>query len=83
MAADPSDAVVIEPDHSSVEAHRQGVIGALAKRLISQMYFKNILAILMVFTMCYKELMGLVISDQFYLLVGMVIGMYFKSDGEG
>lgn len=58
------------------------VIGAAAKRFIEQMYFRNILAVMMIGTLCWKEVQGHAMSEHFYMLAALVVGMYFPS-GEG
>jgi hypothetical protein len=74
-----SEVVVEAVKDTTVEEHRMGVIGALAKRMISQMYFRNILAMLMVGTLCWKEIQGFPMSEHFYMLAALVVGMYFPS----
>lgn len=78
MADEPS-AVDIRPAEGDLEANRIGVLNALAKRFIEQMYFRNVLAVLMIVTLCWKEIQGLAVSEHFYMLVGLVVGMYFKT----
>lgn len=76
--SDPSP-VEINNDAETIEQHKMSVIGALSKRLIEQMYFRNILAVAMVFTLCWKEIQGLPMSEHFYMLAALVVGMYFPS----
>jgi len=68
------------PDASvPFEEHRQGVIGALVKRFVEEMYFRNILAVLVVGTLCGKEIQGLPVGSEFYMLAGLVLGLYFTT----
>jgi hypothetical protein len=71
------------PDASvPFEEHRQGVIGALVKRFVEEMYFRNILALIVVATLCGKEIQGLPVGSEFYMLAGLVLGLYFQSSSE-
>lgn len=71
--------VEIDQEAESVEQHRMSVIGALAKRLIEQLYFRNILAVAIVLTFCYKEIVAEGVSDHFGMIAALVVGMYFPS----
>jgi len=64
------------------EEHRQGVIGAFAKRFISEMHFRNILAVLVVAMLCSKEIQGIPVGSEFYMLAGLVLGLYFQTGDE-
>ena len=78
--SDPETSDVdIKPVDASVEQQKAGVLSALAKRFIEQLYFRNVLAVAMVFTMCWRELQGLPMSEHFYMLAALVVGMYFPS----
>jgi hypothetical protein len=70
--------VDIKPSLATSEQHRLGVIGAVAKRLIEEIHFRNILAVMVVSTLCSKEVQGYVVSSEFYMLAGLVLGMYFS-----
>jgi hypothetical protein len=61
------------------DTHRQGVIGAVVKRVIEEMYFRNILAVMIVATLCVKEVQGLPVGSEFYMLAGLVLGLYFTT----
>lgn len=62
------------------EEHKRSMISAVIRKVVQHMHFRNALAMMMVITMCYKEILGLGVSDNFYMLIGLVIGMYFKQD---
>lgn len=79
MAETPPSPVEINNEVETVEQHKMSVIGALAKRLIEQLYFRNVLAIAMVGTLCVKEIQGIPLSEHFYMLAALVVGMYFPS----
>lgn len=76
--ADPTPDVDIPSSTVSFEEHRMGVIGAIAKRFLEEMYFRNILAVMVVSTLCSKEVQGYAVSSEFYMLAGLVLGMYFS-----
>ena len=61
------------------EEHRQGVIGAVMKRFIEEMYFRNVLAVMVVSTLCGKEIQGIPVGSEFYMLAGLVLGLYFTT----
>lgn len=44
-----------------------------------QLYFQNVLAVAMVFTMCYREIRDLPMSEHSYMLAALVVGMYSPS----
>lgn len=79
MSDEAVSEVDIKPVDVPVEAQKAGVVSALAKRLIEQLHFRNVLAVAMVFTMCYREIRGLPMSEHFYMLAALVVGMYFPS----
>jgi hypothetical protein len=71
------------PDASvGFQEHRQGVIGAVVQRVVEEMHFRNILALLVVATLCGKEIRGLPVGSEFYMLAGLVLGLYFQSSSE-
>jgi hypothetical protein len=76
--SDPSPVEVPEAS-ASFDEHRQGVIGAVVQRFVEEMYFRNILAIMVVGTLCGKEIMGHEVGSEFYMLGGLVLGMYFTA----
>ena len=47
------------------------------------MYFRNILAVMVVSTLCSKEVQGYAVSSEFYMLAGLVLGMYFSQGEKG
>lgn len=71
--------VEIPPSTVTMGQHKQGVIGAVAKRIIEELYFRNILAIMFIATLCVKEIQSTPVSDHFYMLAALVVGMYFPS----
>jgi hypothetical protein len=76
--SEPSSVEV--PDNTvPFEEHRQGIIGAVFKRFIEEMYFRNILAVMVVGTLCGKEAMSHEVGSEFYMLAGLVLGMYFTA----
>jgi len=77
--SDATPQVDIPPADVSLDTHRQGVIGAVVKRFIEEMYFRNILAVLVVATLCGKEIQGLPVGSEFYMLAGLVLGLYFTT----
>lgn len=81
----PEPSVDITPPSEDMteDRHRMGVIGAVAKRFIEQMYFRNVLAVMMVATLCWKEVQGIPLSEHFYMLAALVVGMYFPSGEKG
>ena len=81
MGVDTPTPEVVIPDASvSFEEHRQGVIGAVFRRFIEEMYFRNMLALLVVATLCGKEIQGLPVGSEFYMLAGLVLGLYFSGE---
>jgi uncharacterized membrane protein len=47
------------------------------------MYFRNILAVSIVLTFCYKEIVAEGVSDHFGMIAALVVGMYFPSGEKG
>jgi hypothetical protein len=64
---------------ASFEEHRQGIIGEVARKFIAEMHFRNILAVMVVSTLCAKEIQGLPVGSEFYMLAGLVLGLYFQA----
>jgi hypothetical protein len=77
--SEPSEVEIAPVKDTTPEQHKMGVFGALAKRFIEQMYFRNILAVAIVMTFCYKEIADEGVSDHFGMIAALVVGMYFPS----
>lgn len=52
----------------------------LAGHLLTTEQFKNTVTITLVTTYCYMAVTGVEVSSEFSMLVGMVLGFYFKKD---
>jgi hypothetical protein len=79
MDDEPTPEVDMPAADVSFEEHRQGVIGAVMKRFVEEMYFRNILAVMVVATLCGKEIQGIPVGSEFYMLAGLVLGLYFTT----
>ena len=62
--------------------HKRETVATFLKWLIQFIFhtkhFTNIIALLIVIVVVYKEVHGMPFSDSFWLLTGTVIGFYFK-----
>ncbi len=51
------------------------------KEILRTEHFKNTITLILVLTYCWMMLQGIEPDSQFALLVGMVLGFYFKQGG--
>ena len=63
-------------------ARKPPLLRFLADELLKTEHFKNTVTLILTMTYCYLMVAQVKPDSQFSLLVGMVLGFYFKSSGK-
>lgn len=61
---------------------RQSYLRWLTGEVLTTEFFKNTITLQIVMTYCYLMMTGRTVDSQFGLLVGMILGFYYKKDAK-